>query len=67
MNNNEVENYHRPNNLTRLGGFYNYSALPGFVKHQLLIITPARLALMDLVNNVGTCSVRAQLPVLDLA
>ena len=43
--------YHRPNNFTRLH-FYNDSAMPKYVRDQLLIVTPARLALVDLVNSV---------------
>ena len=51
VNDVSTDSYHRSNNFTRLS-FYNTSALPTWVATQLLIITPARLALVDLVNKV---------------
>ena len=49
------DSYHRGNNFTKLGGWYNYSALPNYVKFQSVVVTPARLALMDLIDTVRRC------------
>lgn len=60
VNDNVNREYHRPNNFTRLGLQHS----PRWLRHRSLLITPGRLALMELLDNayLGYKDLQPELP-----